>query len=167
MSPVFSALFNFRSKSFPSGLSKYIPGYRINKRTRNCFLSLHTTGACFLTWAKSYFTDENPLGWEVEMHHDKLPVLPPQVYRHVPRLFRGAPGVVEKIHSSVISKLSFLIWEIDLGSWEYLNIPGIMIIHVNIHPGEGSNSVKRKIHLERTHASILPTHPLIPCKKVD
>ena len=118
------------------------------------------------TWDESDLADEDPLGGEVEVHHDEPAVLPLQVDRHVPRLL-PVPAAVQEIHRPVVTELALLVGEVDLDPGEDLDIPGAEVVGVNEYAGEGPQLVEGEIHLERTHTAILPTNPLVTLTNSD
>ena len=52
----------------------------------------------------------------------------------------------------------------SLGSGEYLNIFGVMIVDVNRHGVKLPDVDECKIHLERPHAFVFPADPLVTWK---
>ena len=45
---------------------------------------------------------------------------------------------------------------------EDLDVPGEVVVCVDVQPGEGPHGVEREVHLQGTQAAVSPANPLIP-----
>lgn len=52
-----------------------------------------------------------------------------------------------------------------LGAGKDLDVAAVMVVDVDGHLLEDANRVECEVQLKRPHATVLPAHPLVACKK--